>query len=149
MSAHTPLMSWRSEDDARSDRPSDAIHALDSTLEEPWRFRLYSSVQAVPDTWPAPCPYMQLIDVPGHWQLQGYDHPIYTNVKYPFPRQPPVVPDENPVGCYQRVFRLPLDWSSEQQIRVIFAGVDSAFHLWCNDHWVGFSQTVACPPSLI
>ncbi len=138
-------MSWRSEDDARTDGPSGAMHSLDSSLEEPWRFRLYSSVQAVPDTWPAPCPDMQLIDVPGHWQLQGYDYPIYTNVKYPFPRQPPVVPDENPIGCYQRAFRLPLDWSTEQQIRVIFAGVDSAFHLWCNDHWVGFSQDSRLP----
>ena len=145
MSAHTPLMSWRSEDDARSDRPSGAMHSLDSSLEEPWRFRLYSSVQAVPDTWPALCPDMQLIDVPGHWQLQGYDYPIYTNVKYPFPRQPPVVPDENPIGCYQRAFRLPLDWPNEQQVRVIFTGVDSAFHLWCNDHWIGFSQDSRLP----
>lgn len=145
MPAHTPLMSWRSESDARADRQSSAVLCLDGTAEEAWRFSLFGSVEAVPETWPDECPDMQSIVVPGHWQLQGYDHPIYTNVRYPFPRRPPVVPDENPVGCYQRVFSLPRDWPAEQQIRVIFEGVDSAFHLWCNEHWVGFSQDSRLP----
>ena len=88
---------------------------------------------------------MQPIDVPGHWQLQGYDYPIYTNVQYPFPRRPPKVPDDNPTGCYQRTFTLPIAWSAAQQIRVIFEGVDSAFHVWCNGHWVGYSQDSRLP----
>ena len=88
---------------------------------------------------------MQPIDVPGHWQLQGYDYPIYTNVQYPFPRRPPKVPDDNPTGCYQRTFTLPIAWSAAQQIRVIFEGVDSAFYVWCNGNWVGYSQDSRLP----
>ena len=47
------------------------------------------------------------IDVPGNWQMYGYDIPQYTNVNYPFPVNPPYVPDNNPVGLYRRVFTLP------------------------------------------
>ena len=88
---------------------------------------------------------MSDMTVPGHWQLQGFDHPIYTNVQFPFPCNPPIVPDANPTGCYQRSFSMPSTWSSEEQIRIIFEGVDSAFHLWCNEQWVGYSQDSRLP----
>ena len=141
MPAHTPLSSWWDEDAAKNDAVSDAILSLDGT----WQFALFDSVEAVPAAWPAPLPNMQNITVPGHWQLQGLDHPIYTNVQYPFPCNPPIVPDANPTGCYQRSFSMPSTWSSEEQIRIIFEGVDSAFHLWCNEHWVGYSQDSRLP----
>jgi len=145
MPAHVPLASWRNESDARNDRPSEAVLSLDGSTEASWQFKLFNSVQAVPDSWPARGIDMEPIEVPGHWQLQGYDHPIYTNVKYPFPRRPPVVPDDNPTGCYERTFTPPLSWLAEQQVRVVFAGVDSAFHLWCNGQWVGYSQDSRLP----
>ena len=85
MPAHVPLASWRNESDARNDRPSEAVLSLDGSTEASWQFKLFNSVQAVPDSWPARGIDMESIEVPGHWQLQGYDHPIYTNVKYPFP----------------------------------------------------------------
>ena len=86
------------------------------------------------------------ITVPGHWQLQGFDRPVYTNIKYPFPCKPPVVPEANPTGCYERTFNLPADWKvGEEQIRVIFEGVDNAFHIWCNAEWVGYSQDSRLP----
>jgi beta-galactosidase len=47
------------------------------------------------------------IEVPGHWQLQGYGKPQYTNVPYPFPIDPPFVPTQNPVGRYRKRFRIP------------------------------------------
>ena len=47
------------------------------------------------------------LDVPSNWQMHGYDIPQYTNINYPFPVNPPVVPNENPVGLYRRVFALP------------------------------------------
>ncbi|KAK5055166.1 hypothetical protein LTR84_012915 [Exophiala bonariae] len=82
----------------------------------------------------------QKITVPGHWQLQRYGRPQYTNVIYPFPVDPPHVPTENPTGSYRRRFRIPSHWSRETQVRLRFDGVDSAFHLFVNGHQVGYSQ---------
>ncbi|KAG4437671.1 hypothetical protein IFR05_006833 [Cadophora sp. M221] len=82
------------------------------------------------------------IDVPGHWQLQGYGKPHYTNVQYPFPVDPPNVPSENPTGTYERDFQIPPKWESDGNLlyRLRFEGVDSAFHLSVNGVEVGYSQ---------
>lgn len=82
----------------------------------------------------------QTITVPGHWQLQGYGRPQYTNVIYPFPVDPPHVPTDNPTGSYRKQFRIPSHWSRDTQVRLRFDGVDSAFHLFVNGHEVGYSQ---------
>jgi len=79
------------------------------------------------------------IRVPGHWQLQGYGHPHYTDLDYPFPVDPPRVPSDNPTGSYVRTFELPGHWK-ERTVCVKFDGVDSAFHLWVNGTFVGYSQ---------
>ena len=80
------------------------------------------------------------IEVPGHWQLQGYGRPQYTNVIYPFPVCPPHVPTDNPTGSYVRKFLIPPGWGSETQLRLRFEGVDSAFHVFVNGTEVGYSQ---------
>jgi len=140
LNSHTPLSSWRSEKSAQMDNPGQSIYSLDGK----WKFELYGSPMEVPEQWQnsefVTGSDYQEIDVPGNWQLQGYDRPIYTNVKYPFPCTPPVTPDENPTGCYLKSFSLPEHWQSDEVVSVIFEGVDSAFYLWCNGHWVGYSQ---------
>jgi beta-galactosidase len=80
------------------------------------------------------------IEVPGHWQLQGYGSPQYTNVPYPFPVCPPFVPSENPTGTYRRKFAVPRTWDEHSQLRLRFDGVDSAFHVWINGAEIGYSQ---------
>jgi len=80
------------------------------------------------------------ITVPGHWQLQGHGRPHYTNIAYPFPVYPPAVPSENPTGTYRREFHVPPSWDKSSQIRLRFDGVDSAFHVWFNGIFVGYSQ---------
>jgi len=86
------------------------------------------------------------IAVPGNWQLQGYDIPMYTNVQYPFPIDdlPRVPEDDNPTGCYRRTFTVPEGWSG-RQILLTFDGVDSAFYLWINGQEVGYSQDSRLP----
>lgn len=79
------------------------------------------------------------IEVPSHWQLKGYGIPIYTNIKYPFEINPPFVPEENPTACYRRTFTVPNNWQ-EQNISIMFDGVDSAFYLWVNGEKIGYSQ---------
>ncbi|MGI6082285.1 MAG: glycoside hydrolase family 2 TIM barrel-domain containing protein [Limnochordia bacterium] len=84
------------------------------------------------------------IQVPGHWQLQGYDHPHYTNILYPFPVDPPRVPTENPTGIYRREFAIPSGWEG-RRIFLHFAGVDSAFHVWVNGQEAGYSKGSRVP----
>lgn len=148
--AHTPLFSWRSEAAARDDLASPSRTLLDGE----WRFSFFEAPELVPEHWlvedlPDAC----AIKVPGNWQLDAAypglrlatDVPIYTNIKYPFPCDPPRVPAENPTGCYSREFSVPADWLASGQTRIIFDGVDSAFHLFCNGRWVGYSQDSRLP----
>lgn len=84
------------------------------------------------------------IAVPGSWQQQGYDKPIYTNVIYPWNNsdyiQPPTAPKNwNPVGHYRRDFTVPEAWSG-RRIRLHFDGVESAYYVWINGTYVGYSE---------
>ena len=80
------------------------------------------------------------IQVPGHWQLQGWGAPHYTNVNYIIPVDPPNVPfDDNQTGSYVRIFEVPEKFA-DQQLRLRFEGVDSAFHVYVNGKEVGYSQ---------
>ena len=86
------------------------------------------------------------IPVPANWQLQGYDYPIYTNIRYAWgdPDPPRVPHDFNPVGSYRRTFSLPEGWAG-RQVFLHFDGVSSAFYVWINGHEVGYSQDSRTP----
>ena len=116
-------------------------------LNGQWHFSYCRSPKAVPagferndfDTsgWDS-------IAVPGNWQRQGYGHPQYTNVAYPYPVDPPFVPEENPVGLYQKTFTLPEMWR-DKSVFLHFEGVDSAFYVWLNGQSAGYSQVSHMP----
>ncbi|KAB4444862.1 glycoside hydrolase family 2, partial [Bacteroides thetaiotaomicron] len=85
------------------------------------------------------------IQVPGSWELQGFDSPIYTDVAYPFPANPPHVPtDYNPVGAYVREFTVPAHWKG-MDIFLDFEGVESAFYCWVNGELAGYSEDSRLP----
>ena len=138
LKAHSPLQSWSSEVSALNGVASDRKITLDGD----WDFDLFSSPESVPASFPekGATESQTSIKVPGNWQTQGHDKPIYTNVKYPFPCKPPFVPEDNPTGCYSTTFQLPENWEADSQTRIIFDGVNSAFYLWCNGEMVGYSQ---------
>lgn len=78
------------------------------------------------------------IPVPSCWQTQGYDNHQYTNVRYPFPYNPPFVPYENPCGAYKTTFKS--DKKGDTKTYLNFEGVDSCFYVWLNGDFVGYSQ---------
>ncbi|MGC5165982.1 glycoside hydrolase family 2 TIM barrel-domain containing protein [Luteimicrobium sp. DT211] len=81
------------------------------------------------------------LTVPGHWVLQGdgrYGRPIYTNVQYPFPVEPPYPPDANPTGDHRRRFTLPEDFSTAESVLLRFDGVESRYRVWLNGQDVGW-----------
>jgi beta-galactosidase len=83
--------------------------------------------------------------VPGNWETQGYGQPVYTNFKYPFQVNPPFVPDDNPTGCYVAAFELDASAIERSSISIVFDGVDSAFAIWMNGVFVGYSQDSRLP----
>lgn len=85
------------------------------------------------------------IKVPSNWYTQGYGYPIYTNAKYPFPKNEPFIAhDNNPVGSYKRSFTLPQTWK-DKEVFITFGAVKSAFYLWINGQYVGYSQDSKLP----
>ena len=77
------------------------------------------------------------IKVPSCWQLEGYENPNYCNINYPFPVDPPFVPDKNPCGVYRRSFEIKKIWG---KLYFMFEGVASCAFLYINDVYVGFTQ---------
>lgn len=101
-------------------------------LDGTWRFRFYENGDRAPepDAWDS-------ISVPSCWQLCGYEHPNYTNINYPFPCDPPYVPDIDPVGIYERTFSLE---RTDCDTYLVFEGVSSHAELYVNGAYVGFTQ---------
>ncbi len=142
LEAHPPFCSWRSADDARTNQRSSQLRSLNGQ----WQFAWFAAPEAVPESWlTSDLPQADTVNVPSNWQMDGYDAPIYTNVTYPIPVNPPYVPAQNPTGCYSLTFYIDDIWLDEGQTRIIFDGVNSAFHLWCNGRWVGYGQDSRLP----
>jgi len=108
-----------------------------------WRFAYYPSIHDLQDPF-----YMQEYEpgkwwkqetVPFCWQLRGYDSPQYTNIRYPFPFDPPYVPQDNPCGAYLHSFSWHRDPDAPRAF-LNFEGVDSCFYVWLNGAYVGYSQ---------
>lgn len=111
-------------------------------LNGDWKFRYYESVYDLEEDFlgtvqdPAG---LDTVSVPGVWQNDGYDTHQYTNVRYPFPFDPPYVPQDNPCGLYRVIF----DYEKEKAAPnafLNFEGVDSCFYVWLNGSYVGYSQ---------
>lgn len=108
---------------------------------EDWRFRTYDNPYVVEpffedNFYPED---FDIIPVPSCWQMLGYDRHQYTNVNYPFPYDPPYVPDENLSGAYIKYFIMDEDQLSMKNY-LNFEGVDSCYYVWVNGKFVGFSQ---------
>ena len=112
------------------------------SLDGEWAFRYFESFGQAVDPEEGLCfdeEEMGSIPVPSCWQNHGYGRHMYTNVRYPFPVDPPYVPDENPCGLYVRHFELE-EKDPEARWFLNFEGVDSCFYLWVNGEFAGYSQ---------
>lgn len=85
------------------------------------------------------------IKVPSNWEMEGYGVPIYTNVNYPHPKNPPYIPhSDNPVGSYKRNFDLSEGWQG-RRVFLHFGGSTSAMYVWVNGKQVGYAESVKDP----
>jgi beta-galactosidase len=124
-----------------------------------WMFCFFETAQAglgmVRNAQPQQTIEWKPMKVPSNWTLMGYDKPIYTNQKYPWPCEPPLVPQENPTGVYKVEFDLP--WSHKDpdnhpyetlaldEFTILFHGVESAFYVYLNGSFIGFSKDSRLP----
>jgi len=116
------------------------------SLNGPWKFRLSARADVAEDLVREElddAAWDELV-VPSLWQLAGYGAPAYTNVKYPFPVDPPRVPDENPTGDYRRTFDVPEDWHGLTTV-LRFDGVDSCARVWLNGKLIGATSGSRLP----
>jgi len=116
------------------------------SLDGKWKFKYFRNDSLCPkDIHKSDLRKASWIEVPGSWELQGFDAPIYTDTRYPFPANPPFVPaDYNPVGVYSRSFKLPASWKGND-IFIDFEGVESAYYVWLNGKFVGYAEDSRLP----
>jgi len=119
-------------------------------LDGDWKFHLADAPEMSPAGWSDAThddAAWATIEVPSSWQLTkagASDVPIYTNVEYPWPADPPNVPSQNPTGHFRRSFELDADWLASQ-VLLTFGAVDSCFHVAVNGEIVGYSTDSRLP----
>ena len=117
---------------------SDRMQLLNGT----WKFRYFNSIYDVQDSFfekNYDTENFDEIQVPSVWQMAGYDAHQYTNIRYPFPFDPPYVPQDIPCGAYVHAFDYSRDENAPKAF-LNFEGVDSCFYVWINGSYVGYSQ---------
>ena len=116
------------------------------SLNGEWNFKYVDAPELSPEGFEQSraCEGWDKIDVPSVWQLRGYDKMHYTDVLYPFPVNPPYVPDENPTGIYKKTVVLDEQWMEKDTV-LKFHGVDSAVDVWVNGNHVGFGKVSRLP----
>ena len=130
--------SKRMDDVVQHRETSDRIQFLNGM----WKFKFYKSIYEVRDRFYVPeydTTDFDLVKVPGMWQMYGYDTHQYTNVRYPFPFDPPYVPQDIPCGAYVCEFAYVKEPQAPRAY-LNFEGVDACFYLWINGIFVGYSQ---------
>jgi beta-galactosidase len=142
--AHSTAFSYRSKADALI---GDRSKSETIFLNGEWQFNFVDESSKRPtDFWKKNynSSSWATIDVPSCWEMRGYGTPIYTNITYPFPVDPPYIQRENPVGSYLKEFIVPEKWINDRII-LHFGGVTSAFFVWVNGKEVGYSEDDRLP----
>ncbi|PCJ98726.1 MAG: beta-galactosidase [Flavobacteriaceae bacterium] len=146
-SGRTAFVLFDDEASAKTSKPENSN--LYKSLNGTWKFNLvknpvnrpkdYYSTSFLDKEW-------NTIEVPSNWELEGFDTPIYTNIVYPFPKNPPFIDgDYNPVGTYRRTFNRPSDWS-DKEVFLVFGSISGYAKIYVNGHEVGMtkaSKTIA------
>lgn len=117
---------------------SDRMQLLNGT----WKFQYFNSIYDIQDSFfekNYDTENFDEIQVPSVWQIAGYDTHQYTNIRYPFPFDPPYVPQDIPCGAYVHTFEYSRDEKAPKSF-LNFEGVDSCFYVWINGSYIGYSQ---------
>lgn len=144
--AHTQFVVYHSERTALSTNSNNST--LYKSLNGTWKFNLVKTPNQRPldfyktevddSNW-------KDIQVPSNWELQGFDIPIYLNVAYPFPKNPPFIDDSyNPVGTYRTTFTIPNNWDNKAVI-LHFGSISGYARIYVNGKEAGMTKAAKTP----
>jgi beta-galactosidase len=144
--ARATALPYSNEQQAIKDVYSDSPYYL--SLNGTWKFNWHKKPADKPEGF-----YKEgydvsdwgTIQVPGNWELQGYGTPIYSNITYPHPKNPPYIDhNDNPVGCYVHNFTISNEWKG-RRVYLHFESGLAAMYVWVNGQKVGYSQVTKSP----
>lgn len=146
--AHSDHVYYNTMEEAKRKAPMQMRHSLNGN----WKFYYSTNPYNRPENFykeDFDCKDWGNISVPGHIQLQGYGSPQYVNTMYPWDGvvevRPPEIPmDQNVVGSYVKYFTVPKNMENKP-LYISFQGVESAFYIWLNGHFVGYSEDSFTP----
>ena len=147
LAAHSDHVIYRNESEAKWQESG-----YKESLEGHWKFFYAKNPSLIPAGFyraDYDCRDWDVIPVPAHLQMEGYDAPMYVNMQYPWDGHEDIVPGQiptrfNPVGCYVKYFEVPQTMAGEK-VCISFQGVESSMTLWCNGHYVGYSEDSFTP----
>jgi beta-galactosidase len=132
--------STRASEGTLPPRATGMTSARSMSLNGTWRFHFaHSAIEAAESAEPRDSVDWPEIAVPGHWALQGWGKPWYTNQYYPFPVAAPSVPDANPTGTYVKDFEWSGAWGPSTVV-LRFDGVESTARVWLNGQALGVTR---------
>ena len=146
LNAHANFINYQNQEDALKNdiSKSSDIKLLNGT----WKFNMVNAVADRPVDFFKPNfddSNFKNIQVPGNWETQGFGIPIYTNIVYPFPKNPPFIDQEfNPVGSYRTRFTIPKSWDGKKVI-LHLGSVTGAMYVYVNGKEVGYSEASKLP----
>ena len=145
-SPHASFMLYEREEDVRNDEYSTSSYY--QTLNGDWKFNYADKPSKRPLDFYDPAfddaPW-KTITVPSNWELKGFGIPIYTNIRYPFPANPPFVNnDYNPVGSYRKIFTIPSSWNG-REVLLNFGSISGYAVIYINGKKVGMSKSGKAP----
>lgn len=147
LDAHSDHICYASAEELKTE-----VTSLRQSLDGAWYFKWSSAPHLRPaDFWKtdASLAGFSMIQVPGHMELQGYDQIQYINKLYPWDgsselRPPHIDWNNAPVGSYVRQFDVNPSLLGKR-ICISFQGVEKAFYVWLNGHFVGYAEDSFTP----
>lgn len=143
---HTAYVIYDKQQSAAGDKPEASVYY--QSLNGSWKFSIVKKPADRPQDF-----YKTDFDdrnwsnitVPSNWEMQGYDIPIYTNIVYPFPKNPPfIAPDYNPVGSYRKTFELSDNWAGKD-VMLHFGSISGYARIFINGKEAGMTKASKTP----
>lgn len=141
MRAHSYLIPFETKEKCGSARENSAFFL---SLNGTWRFCYRPSIYDMDDFYKEGFDDSRFstVTVPEMWQLHGEDTVQYTASAYPFPFEPPLVPEKDPGAAYIRKFSVMPKEGKRYELH--FEGKDSCVAVWMNGHFVGYGECPHC-----
>lgn len=143
--AHTDFILYADKSTALTKKPQSS--PFYQSLNGTWKFVYADRIADAPTNYFEPNlddSQWSNLPVPSNWERKGFGTAIYTNIVYPFPKNPPFIGGDNPVGTYRKSFTVPENWS-EREILLHFGSITGYARIYVNGKFVGMTKVSKSP----